>query len=97
MSAIKLPSIFRAVQEIFPDTVLRTGFSTETKAAFIVAADLRQGVGHTGSTNKFLQPLDVKGGTSSSPLYVGDEVVFTAGVSRTASFGPGRTGLAGPG
>lgn len=57
MSTVQLPSIFRAIQEIFPDTVLRTGFSTQHQTAFIVAADLRDGVGHTGSTNKFLQPL----------------------------------------
>ncbi|MEV1096457.1 hypothetical protein AB0I87_13430 [Streptomyces sp. NPDC049952] len=83
MSAIKLPSIFRAVQEIFPDTVLRTGFSTEHKAAFVVAADLRQGVGFTGGTNMFLQGMEAqaspKGGNNPSPLYVGDEVIVTAG------------------
>ncbi|WP_406431584.1 hypothetical protein [Streptomyces sp. NBC_01589] len=78
MSTVQLPSIFRAIQEIFPDTVLRTGFSTQHQTAFIVAADLRDGVGHTGSTNKFLQPL-LKGGTSGSPLYVGEEIIQTAG------------------
>ncbi|MEV5289945.1 hypothetical protein AB0K64_01735 [Streptomyces sp. NPDC053741] len=83
MSAMKLPSIFRAVQEIFPDTVLRTGFSTEHTAAFVVAADLRQGVGFTGGTSMFLQGLEtqtsLKGGNNPSPLYVGDEVIVTAG------------------
>ncbi|MFD8685345.1 Bro-N domain-containing protein [Streptomyces sp. NPDC059651] len=81
MSAIKLPSIFRAVQEIFPDTVLRTGFSTENKTAFIVAADLRDGLGSRSNTARFLQGVEAhqKGVTSLNPLYVGDEVVFTAG------------------
>ncbi|MCX5234413.1 Bro-N domain-containing protein [Streptomyces prunicolor] len=81
MSVSHLPSIFRAVQEIFPDTVLRTGFSTEHKAAFVVAADLRQGLGFKSNTARFLQGVEAhqKGVTSLNPLYVGDEVIVTAG------------------
>ncbi|MFI5977069.1 Bro-N domain-containing protein [Streptomyces sp. NPDC051452] len=81
MSAVQLPSIFRAVQEIFPDTALRMGFSTEHKAAFVVAADLRQGVGFKGNTARFLQGVEAhqKGVTSLNPLYVGDEVIVTGG------------------
>ncbi|MFE6627375.1 Bro-N domain-containing protein [Streptomyces rochei] len=81
MSTVQLPSIFRAVQEVFPDTALRMGFSTEHKAAFIVAADLRQAVGYKSTTDSFIRSLKdmEKGGGNSTPLYVGDEVIVTAG------------------
>ncbi|MGW5198617.1 hypothetical protein [Streptomyces spiralis] len=86
MSTVQLPSIFRAIQEIFPDTVLRTGFSTQHQAAFIVAADLRQGIGYASSTHRFLSGLaevQVKGSTSGTPLYVGEEIIQTAGGPQT--------------
>ncbi|MCM1941793.1 hypothetical protein NC239_26700 [Streptomyces sp. G3] len=84
MSVVQLPSIFRAIQEIFPDTVLRTGFSTRHKAAFVVAADLRQGVGHRSNTTDFVKGLEKaqtspKGVAESNTLYLGDEVIQTAG------------------
>ncbi|MFD7858541.1 BRO family protein [Streptomyces microflavus] len=77
------PSIFRAVQEIFPDTVLRTGFSTQHRAAFVAAADLRQGLGYKATTQRFVDGLrEAQGrGTTQSgtPLYLGEELVPTAG------------------
>src|SRR5689334_22457956 len=81
MNAIPLPSIFRAVQEIFPDTTLRTGFSTQHKAAFVVAADLRDGLGSKSNTARFIQGIEAqqKGVHALNPLYVGDEMVITAG------------------
>jgi prophage antirepressor-like protein len=86
MSAIQLPSIFRAIQEIFPGTVLRTGFSTQHQASFIAAADLRDGVEYASSTHRFVSGLEKaqrraqeEGGTSGTPLYVGEEVIQTAG------------------
>ncbi|MGW3734749.1 hypothetical protein [Streptomyces sp. NPDC005148] len=82
MSSIHLPSIFRAVQEIFPDTVLRMGFSTERKTAFVVAADLSKGVEHKGGTEVFLRTLE-KGTYEVRTLYVGDEVIQTAGGPQT--------------
>ncbi|MET9510783.1 BRO family protein [Streptomyces flavidovirens] len=81
MSATHLPSIFRAIQEIFPDTTLRMGFSTQHKVAFVVAADLRQGVDFKSNTARFLQGVEAhqKGVTSLNPLLVGDETIQTAG------------------
>ncbi|MFF4467984.1 BRO family protein [Streptomyces sp. NPDC001599] len=88
MSVVQLPSIFRAIQEIFPDTVLRTGFSTQHQASFIVAADLREGLGYRTSTAKFVESLkkaqeSMKGRSSAPPLYVGQETIPTAGGPQT--------------
>ncbi|MGW0136262.1 BRO family protein [Streptomyces sp. NPDC003299] len=78
MSTVQLPSIFRAVQEIFPDTILRTGFSTCEQAAFLVTADLAKGVGYKADAESFVRSL-AKGPGNSRTLYVGDEVIQTAG------------------
>ncbi|WP_448319253.1 hypothetical protein [Streptomyces sp. CO7] len=78
MSATHLPSIFRAVQEIFPGTVLRTGFSTEHQAAFVVAADLSQGVGYKADAESFIRSL-TKGPDNSRTPYLGTEVIQTTG------------------
>jgi prophage antirepressor-like protein len=77
---VHLPTIFRAIREIFPDTLLRTGFSTEHQAAFIVAADLRKGVGYKANAEAFVRTLvKDQGAGNSRTLYVGDEIVQTAG------------------
>ncbi|MFD0210836.1 hypothetical protein ACFVH9_17285 [Streptomyces hirsutus] len=85
MSAIQLPSIFRAVQEIFPDTVLRMGFSTRVQSSFVVSVDLQQGVDSKSNTARFLQGVEAlqKGVQNLNPPYLGEEVVQTAGGPQT--------------
>jgi prophage antirepressor-like protein len=78
VSTIQLPSIFRAVQEVFPDTALRMGFSTQERASFLVTADLAKGVGYKADAESFVRSL-AKGPGNSRTLYLGDEVVQTAG------------------
>ncbi|BAC73252.1 hypothetical protein AQJ43_23620 [Streptomyces avermitilis] len=82
MSVSHLPSIFRAVQEIFPDTALRMGFSTEHKAAFVVAADLGKAIDYKADAESFIRSL-VKGPGDSRTLYVGNELIPTAGGLQT--------------
>lgn len=82
-----MSEIQQITEAIFGDTPLRTGYSESAEASYIVAADIKGAMRHGGSTHMFLQGLEAqqeaagqaKGSNIVAPLYVGTEVVQTAG------------------
>lgn len=82
-----MSEIVQVTQAIFGDTPLRTGYSEATQASYVIAADMKGAMNYNSSLNSFLRGLEkvqetagqVKEGEINAPLYVGTEIVETAG------------------
>jgi prophage antirepressor-like protein len=82
-----MSEIVQVTEAIFGDTPLRTGYSEDAGASYVVAADIKGALKHGGNMNSFLRGLEksqesagqTEGVLIKSPLYVGTETIQTAG------------------